>query len=963
VIRVALRGLAGRKLRAFLTALAIVLGVAMVSGTFVLTDMIDRAFDDIFTESYANTDAYISGKSPGFTFEGDQVTPPSVPANLLPRVRKLPDVRAAAGTVADDSATKIIDRKGKPITTSGAPTFGFGIDYSEPQFNPLKLTAGRWPTAPNEVVIDSGTAGDQKYKVGDTVKVATLKPVRPFKLVGIAQYGTVGSIGSATFATFTLPAAQELLDRKGQLDAISVSAKPGVSQDQLVAQIKQVVPLNKVDVRTRAQQVKEAKKSASFTKIIKYFLLSFATIALFVGAFVIFNTLSITVSQRIREFATLRTIGASRRQILGSVTIEALVIGLLGAIIGLFAGIGLALGLNALFKSFNNDLPTTGLIVAPRTVIISLLIGTLVTLFAGLAPAMKATKVPPIAAVREGATLPPGRLAPFLPFVAIALVALAVALLAYGMFTNTLATSVRLLSLALGCLVLFIGVALLSPRLVPTLSRAVRPVAKWVMLGVSLIVYPTRFGAWLFRRGLYARGLPAPKRIGALLGGLLMLLIVGPAVLLAAAWAMRYLGSAIGWGFIVSVFVLEIVLVVWVVMSVVQRLRGRGFPSDMPGVRFDPATDRLSGENTRRNPGRTAATAAALMIGLALVTFIAVLANGMKQSNRLAIERQVKSTYMLVSANGFDSISPAAGNAIAKAPEVAVASNVRSGVGKASGSVQQITGLDPKTISKVYNFEWKDGSATSIDQLGPYEAIVDKAFADKKNLSVGSRFSLLTPKGETTPLEVKGIYKAPPFYPLLGEVSISLPFFDTLYERPQNLYTFLDVKGGPSETAQAGLERDLANFPDAKVETRGAWIHAQDKDFDNFLILLYVLLALAVVVSLVGMINTLVLSVFERTRELGMLRAVGMTRNQVSRMVRQESVITALIGAALGLPLGVFLAVLVTRALSQFNVEFVPPWKNLIGFAIVAMIAGVLAAVAPARRASRLNVLRALQYE
>jgi len=963
VIRVALRGLAGRKLRAFLTALAIVLGVAMVSGTFVLTDMIDRAFNDIFTQSYANTDAYISGKSPDFNFNGDQVAAPSFPDSVLPAVKKLPDVEAAGGTIADESVTKIIDRNGKPITTGGAPTFGFGLDYSLPQFNPLKLTAGRWPSKPDEVVIDSGTASDQNYKVGDTVKVATLQPVRPFKLVGIAQYGTVGSIGSATFATFTLPAAQELLDRKGQLDAISVSAKSGVSQDALVSQIKQVVPLNKVEVRTRAEQVKEAKKSASFTKIIKYFLLSFATIALFVGAFVIFNTLSITVSQRIREFATLRTIGASRRQLLASVSIEAFVIGLLGAIIGLLAGIGLAVGLNAFFKAVNNDLPTTGLIVAPRTIIVSLLIGVVVTLVAGLAPAVKATKVPPIAAVREGATLPRGRLAPFLPFIAIALVVLAVALLGYGMFAGSLATAVRLLSLALGCLVLFIGVALLSPRLVPALSRIVRPIAKWVMLAVSLLVYPTRIGAWLFRRGLNARDLSVGRRIGTLVGGLLMLLLVGPAVLLVAAAAMRYLSSAIGWGFIAAVLVLEVVLVVWVAVLVVRRVRSRGFTSDLPSVRFDPATDRLSGENTRRNPGRTAATAAALMIGLALVTFIAVLANGMKESNRRAIERQVKSTYMLVSANGFDAISPSAGDAISKAPEVSVASNVRTGVGKASGSVQQITGLDPKTISQLYNFEWKDGSNASIDNLGPYGAIVDKAFADKENLSVGSRFDLLTEKGETVPLEVKGVYKAPPFYPLLGEVSISLPFFDKLYERPQNLYTFLDVKGGASASTQARLEQQLANFPDAKVQTREEWITAQDKDFDNFLLLLYVLLALAVIVSLVGMINTLVLSVFERTRELGMLRAVGMTRNQVSRMVRQESVITALIGAALGLPLGVFLAVLVTKALSQFNVEFLPPWKNLIAFAVVAMIAGVLAAVAPARRASRLNVLRALQYE
>ena len=962
MIRVALRGLAGRKLRAFLTALAIVLGVAMVSGTFVLTDMIGRAFDDIFTESYAKTDAYISGKSPGFTFQGDQVTPPSVPASLLPKVRGLPDVQTAAGGIGDQTATKIIDKKGKPITP-GAPTFGLGIDYSQPRFNPLRLVSGRWPSAANEVAIDSGTAGDEHFRIGETIRIATLKPVRSFRLVGIAQYGSVGSIGSATFASFTLPAAQELLDRKGQFDAISVGAKPGVSQQQLVDQIKQVVPLNQVDVRTRAQQVKEAKKQASFTKIIKYFLLSFATIALVVGAFVIFNTLSITVSQRIREFATLRTIGASRRQLLTSVTIEALVIGMLGAVLGLLAGIGLAVGLNSLFKALNSDLPTTGLVVAPRTILVSLAIGVVVTLVAGLAPAVKATKVPPIAAVREGATLPPGRLAPFLPFIALALIGVGVALLAYGMFADTLGTLIRLLALALGCLVLFVGVALLSPRLVPTLSRAVRPLAKWVMLGVSLLVYPTRLGVWLFRRGLFGRGLAASRRTGAIVGGLVLLLLIGPGVLFVTAYLMRYLSTAIGWGFIAAVAVLEVVLVCWVVFSVIRRIRGRGFPSDLPGVRFDPATDRLSGENTRRNPGRTAATAAALMIGLALVTFIAVLANGMKQSNRRAIERQVKSTYMLTSGNGFDSISPSAGDAIAKAPEVAVASSVRSGVGKIAGSVQQLTGLDPKTISRVYNFEWKKGSDESVDDLGPFGAIVDKSFADKKNLELGSRFSLLTPKGETTLLEVKGIYKAPPFFPLLGAVSISLPFFDELYERPQNLYTFVDVKGSPSAAAESALKRELADFPDAKVQTRGQWIHDQDKDFDNFLILLYVLLALAVIVSLVGMINTLVLSVFERTRELGMLRAVGMTRHQVSRMVRQESVITALIGAALGLPLGVFLAVLVTRALSQFNVEFVPPWKNLIAFAIVAMIAGVLAAVAPARRASRLNVLRALQYE
>jgi putative ABC transport system permease protein len=962
VIRVALRGLAGRKLRAFLTSLAVVLGVAMVSGTFVLTDMIDRAFDKIFTESYARTDVVVSGKSAGFSFQGESAAAPPVASSLLPKIRAVPDVRSAAGFVSDESATKIIDRKGKPITPNG-PTFGFGVDFSEPRFNPLNLTAGRWPKSSDEVAIDVATAKEQHFKVGQTVRIATLKPVRGFRLVGTAKYGSVESLGSATFSVFTIPTAQELLDRKGEFDAISVAGKQGVSEEKLVKEIEAVIPVNKAEVRTREEQVQEAKKDIEFTKYIRYFLLSFAGIALFVGAFVIFNTLSITVAQRIRELATLRTIGASRRQLLGSITLESLTIGLLASITGLLLGIGLAEGLNALFKAFNNDLPTTGLILATRTIIVSLAIGIVVTLVAGLAPAVRATKVPPIAAVREGATLPRGRLAPFVSYIALAVVALAVALLGYGMFVNDVDTLLRLLALGLGCLLLFIGVALVSPKLVPRLARIVRPVAKWVMLGVGALVYPTRLGAWLVRRSFYRPELKNSHRALGLAGGVLLLLIAGPGLLLAAAFLLTALSVAIGYALVAAVVVLEAVLVVWLVSVVIARLRHRGFASDLPELRFDPATDRLSSENSRRNPGRTAATAAALMIGLALVTFIAVLANGIKVSNRGAIEDQVKSDYLITSGNGFESISTAAGDAIARAPEVAVASSVRSDIGKVAGSGQQVTGIDPHTITKVYDFEWKKGSNASAENLGPFDAIVDKNFAEDKDLELGTRFPLLTPNGKETLLEVKGIYRAPPFYPLLGAVSLSKSFFDRVFERPQNLFTFIDTRGPPSGATEAELKSSLANFPDAKVQTREAWIDDQDKDLDNFLITLYVLLALAVVVSLFGMVNTLVLSVFERTRELGMLRAVGMTRNQVARMVRQESVITALIGAALGLPLGIFLAVLVTRALSQFEFELAPPWKNLIVFAIVSMIVGVLAAVAPARRASRLNVLQALQYE
>ena len=591
-----------------------------------------------------------------------------------------------------------------------------------------------------------------------------------------------------------------------------------------------------------------------------------------------------------------------------------------------------------------------------------MLLGTIVTLAAGLFPAVRATRVPPIAAVREGATLPPSRFAKYTLYIALVVVAIAVALLAYGMFGHGMTVIVRLGSLAIGCLLLFVGVALLSPRLVPWIAAGVRPIAKWLMLGIGYLVYPTRLGAWIVRRGLFRPGLSILARLGLFFGGLVLLLVIGPAILLAFSYLMGFLSPVLKYMGFVAVAATEVVLVVWVVVLLVQRLRKRGHPSDRPEVSFDPATDKLAGENSRRAPGRTAATAAALMIGLALVTFISVLANGMKGSNRDAIEKQVEAPYLVTATDGFTPLPTTIGEAAAQSPVVTTASSVRQGLAKLAGSSGDLTGIDPKTITDVYRFEWVDGSNQTIRDLSGDGAIIEKQFAEDKDLHVGDTISLFTSDGNRAQLTVKGIYKAPPFFPLLGMASIVQDRFDELFERPENSYTFLNTTT-TSTSVQDSLEATVADFPDAKVQSREDWITAQDEEFDNFLILLYVLLALSVIVSVFGMVNTLVLSVFERTRELGMLRAVGMTRHQVSRMVRQESVITALIGAALGLPLGIFLAVLVTEALSQFDVQLRPPWHNLIAFAVIAMIVGVIAAVAPARRASRLNVLRALQYE
>jgi putative ABC transport system permease protein len=952
MIRVALRGLAGRKLRAVLTAFAIILGVAMVSGTYVLTDTIDKAFDNIFSETYANTDAVVSGKTADISFEGDSADTPPVEESLLPKIQALPDVESASGAVIDDTNTKILKKDGKAVNTNGAPSFGFGIDPAAPQFNPLKLLEGHWPQGPDEVVIDASTADEQGYKIGDTVEIATLKPVQPFQLVGLAQYGDVSSIGSATFTVFTIPTAQALLDRVGKYDTISVAAKEGVSQQALAEQIKPILPPT-AQVRTADAQAKEDAKDVSFTKFIRYFLLSFAGVALFVGAFVIFNILSITVAQRVREFATIRTIGGSRRQILWSVVLEAFVIGLVGSLIGLFLGVGLAAGLNALFKALNADLPSQGLVFAPRTVIVSLLVGVGVTVAAGLIPALRATRIPPIAAVREGSELPKSRISKYVPYIAIVIIGLSVALLSFSLFKDKLDTAPRLISMAVGVLLLFVGVAMVSSRTVRPLAVGTNPIAKWGVVLFSVLVYPFTLSYWLLRSAAFGRG--AGKRLTALLEGVAvqLALIVLAALLLSGVVAV-----------VLAAILLVIdfaVLIMWV-LGIAGRFTPE-WPVEFPNVRPEGMVNDVAKENSRRNPGRTASTAAALMIGIALVTFVAVLASGMKASNRGAIEDQVRAEYVVTAQDGFSPFVAEAGEAVAQSPDAQFVTSVRSDLSKADGESGYVTGIQPGAITQAYHFDWKEGSDAVLGQLGRNGAIISDDLADKKDLAVGDTFLLLTANGKRTELVVKGIYSPPPFFPMLGNVSIPQTLFDSIIDRPRNSFVFVNVPGEPTAATTASLVAAVKDFPDAKVQTKVAWIDQQDADFNSFLNFLYVLLALSVIISLVGMVITLLLSIHERTRELGMLRAVGMTRRQVRRMVRQESVITSLIGAALGLPLGIFLAILMTKALSQFEVKISIPYVQLIVFAVVAIIVGILAAILPARRAARLNVLNALQYE
>jgi putative ABC transport system permease protein len=852
VIGVALRGLAGRKLRAVLTAVSIVLGVAMISGTYVLTDTIKAAFNTVFTQVYKNTDAVITGKSAIGGNANDGVTPPTLPESLLGRVRNLPGVAVAEGGISDEA--KLVDRNNKVISNGGAPNLAFSVNpKGDQRFNPLVKESGRWPSGPNEIAIDTKTAKEKHFAIGDTIGVLTRGPLERFRIVGLVKFGGLTSLGGATLAIFDLPTAQRIFHKEGKLDSIGIASRSGVTPAELVSQVQPLLPPT-AQVRTGAQEAKQqAKDTNGFLTILEYFLLAFGFVALFVGAFVIANTLGITIAQRMRELATLRTLGATKRQVYWSVVLEALVIGVIASIAGLFLGLGLAKLLNALFVAFGIDLPQVGTVFRTRTVVVALAVGIIVTLIAAIRPALRATRVEPIAAVREGALLRPSRFARFGPYIAGVVIAASLGLMLVGLFVG-LSTKLRLLLLGVGVLGVFIGVAMLAPTLVPPIARV------------------------------------------------------------------------LGW----------------------------------PAARFGGAAGLLARGNSIRNPSRTASTASALMIGLTLVTLVSVLAAGIKTTFADSVNKLFSADYALTSENGFTPTSIASEAALRGLPGVEVVSGVRAGEAQAFGSRIGVTAVEPD-ITTVIDVKWIAGSVQTPSQLGQNGAFVAKSYAKDHNLQVGSPIVLKTPTGATLDLKLLGIFDPPKGGSPFGDVTFSAQRFDREYANPQNLFAFVKTSSGVTNETTAELKHALARFPDAKIQTRSEFINTQERGINLLLKLLYVLLSLSIIISLFGIVNTLVLTVFERTREIGMLRAVGMTRRQVRNMIRHEAIITALLGAALGIPVGIVLALMVGKAIDY--PAFTIPWTTLIVFVVAAIIAGLVAAIFPARRAGRLNVLQALQYE
>jgi putative ABC transport system permease protein len=648
-----------------------------------------------------------------------------------------------------------------------------------------------------------------------------------------------------------------MTDRVGKFDQISVAAAEGVSAAELRDRIAEILPPNLIAETGEQAAQRQSDDIASDLGFLRIALLVFAGISLFVGAFQIFNTFSITVAQRTREFGMLRTLGASRGQILSSVGIEALVLGILGAVAGLVAGILFAAGINALFKAIGADLPNTGTVVLARTVIVSLLIGIVVTLVAALAPALRATRITPMAALRESElqdSKPRGRLT---LIAALLLGGLGLALMLIGLFGGIEESGTAAGLLGGGAALILFATSLFSPRLV-------RPLA-------SLAGTP------------------------------------------------------------------------------MERVRG--------------LTGRLARENAMRKPGRTATTAAALMIGLALVTFVTVFAAGLKSSIAKTIDENFKSDVILQNTDGF---SPIPRDAVAAADEtdgVANVSAVTYGSGEYKGEQIRVAGIDPKTINGVLSLDFVEGSPAVLRGLSDREAVADEAWADSKGLEVGDTVSVRTPLEKRAIYTIRGEIEGG--LDLFGKMLVNEATLNPLFGADQPSLAFVRLEHGASAaTVQSDLEAALAaRYPTVEVQNQEQLKDNQESQVNALLLLVYALLSLAVIVSLFGIVNTLALSIHERTRELGMLRAVGMSRRQVRTMVRYEAVITALIGAILGMVLGVLMAALVSRPLADEGFTLSYPIATLILLLALAALAGVVAAIGPARRASRIDVLRALAYE
>jgi putative ABC transport system permease protein len=854
MLRLALKGAMGHKGRLFLMATAIILGVAFIAGSYVFTDTMKAAFNVLFEQETA-VDLVVRADVQ-FGFDARRV-----PASVADTVAAVPGVERVLPSV--QGLAQPLDKEGNPIGGMGAPNLAFSWSEAEAELTEIVLREGRAPQGPLEAAIDVFTAEKYGFAVGDTIRVLLPNTVGEFTVVGTAGYGSADNLLGATMVLFDLETAQVALNFGQEYSQVAVIAAEGTDPEAVQRAIEAVLP-DGLEAITAAEQIEEGREGVETgVGFFNTVLLAFAGIGIFVGSFLIQNTYRIVVAQRTRELGMLRAVGATGRQVTWLVILEALVVGFLASVVGVGVGVLLAVGLRALFGVLGIDFPQGALSVAPRTVIVGLVVGTLVTVAAAILPAFKAARIPPVAALQEQESTYYKSLR-LRALVGAGIVLLGVALLLLGLYTPVWSP---LAMTGIGAGVTFIGVSVVAP------------------------LFARRFGR--------LAGSPLPRLYG----------VVG----------------------------------------------------------------RLARENAVRKPRRMAATASALMIGVALVTIVATLVASAKRSVEVTVADEVIGEYQVQAAsfgNPFaGGLSPEIAQRLRALPEVDVVAVYRMGewrrpggedVGTAYGpqaGIDYLLGVDLE-MAEVVRLELAAGDFAAL--ASPGTVALHRNLAAEEGLEVGDLFPIEYPDGAVADLEVVAVYGADFFQ---SEVIISLESFTAHYEWDRDQLVVIGLADGVDpEAARPALEAVVADYPNTELNDAQQAVDKITKQLDLVLNVLTGMLALAIVIALLGIANTLALSIMERKREIGLLRAVGMTRRQVRRMIRWEAVLIAVFGAVIGMLVGVGLGVAVVTAIGS-GIVLALPWANLATYLVLAAAGGIVASILPGWRGSRLDVLDAIAYE
>lgn len=845
--KVALRGLLAHKVRLVATFLAVALGVAFIGGVLTMTDTMNRTFDDLFASAYAGTDAVVRSEETlggGFAEEEQRGT---LDAALLEEVRSLDSVADASGDV--EGLAQIIGRDGEPLGGGAfdSPTFASSWDPdenddAEDPLNPFRLREGRWLRSDDEIMLGASAARSADYAVGDVVPLQTEHGLGDYTLVGIVGFGSADSPAGQNTVLFTTDEAQRTVGEPGRFDAITVVARSGTSEEQVVEDIRAVVG-DGVEVLTGAEIIEESQSDLrSGLSFVTYFFLAFALVAVLVGSFVIYNAFSIIVAQRTREMALLRAVGASRAQVRRAVLVEAIVVGLIGSVAGFVLGLGVASALTGLL-----DIDSS-LALVPTSVATAILCGLFVTVASAVIPARRASKVPPVAAMRDVAIDTAGH------------------------------SRLRLV----------VGVGLSALGGVAVLGGATQSEVSLVGLGV----------------------------VAVFLG----LLFAGPGLA-------RPVSALVGWP--------------------LGRVRG------ITGV--------LARQNAGRNPKRSASTAQALMIGVGIVAFFLVLNASLRASIDKVLDDNFAGDFVVDTGSfGMIGMPPEVAEQVAALPEVEAVAPFRTTLATIDGEEGEIAATSPAGFP-MFGLDVVEGS----EALGRGEVVVFDDTAEQEGLAVGDRLAVDFLDSEPTQLTVAGIYSATSEVAALGDYLVGLDEFSVHVPGATDLQVVVQLADGVSiEQADPVIEEVVAPYPTVQVESAEEFKESFGEQLDVFLQLVFGLLALAIVIALLGIANTIALSVLERTRELGLLRAVGMSRRQLRSTIRWESVIIALFGTVLGLVVGVLGSWGMVTAFRDEGFEvFAVPFAVLSMLAVLAGALGMLAALAPAWRASRLDVLDAIHTE